>query len=242
MIASGAPNHGRAWALMPLAGMLLAPTRIYAAEQRTFADFAPTDGFGGVMTGVPVLSMGGGPTRFAHFALERAGLADGREIPQLLVLFIGTDRRPFGCLALEEAGLLAAATPERTVGGARAADFQVDETAIGNGGSRFILGAAGDVTTDTRGATGDPTIRWQLPAGGHAVLSRDGAAAGRLAMAAPVKSYATDVTAKLDNLIARIQALELAAGIRTTLDPTEHAPAIGAIKAAVLRISADVEA
>jgi len=227
--------------MMPLAGMLLAPARVYAAEQRTFADFAPTDGFGGVMTGVPVLSMGGGPTRFARFALETPGFADGRTLPQMLVLFIGTDRRPFGCLVLEEVGLLATAPPERTVGGARDAAIAVDETAIGNGGSRVIVGAHGDLTLDTRGAIDDPTIRLQLPANGVAVISRDGRADGRPAMAAPVKTYADAVTSKLNDLIARVQALELDAGLRPTLDPTEHAPTIGALKAAALRISADVE-
>ena len=244
MIPSGAPNTGRAWAAMPLSGLILTPVRVFEASGRTFASFAPSDAYAGSLAAVPVVGMGGGPSRFAHFARETPDPTTGNGRPQMAVLFLGrhSERRPFACFDVEEAGLLDGAAAEHTAGGGRSTAFGVTDTAIGNGGSRVILGEGGDVTTDTTGAT-DPTVRVQLPAAGKFRVSRAGAASGRLLLKTPTVSYLSDLRTQLQIMSAAIYALQQDVfGPDPTRTPTSIPdPASRALASAAILVSSDAE-
>lgn len=244
MILDGAPNKGRGSAATPLTGLILTPTKLYEYGGRTFADFAPSSAFAGSLRGVAVLGLGGGPTRFAHFARESPNPTTGDTRPQMIVLFVGrpTNRHPFACFDVEEAGLLDGAATEHTAGGGRSTAFGVTDTAIGNGGSRFIIGEAGDVTTDTTGAT-DPTVRVQLPAAGKFRVSRAGAASGRLLLKTPTVSYLSDLRTQLQVMSDAIYALQQDVfGPDPTRTPTSIPdPASRALASAAILVSSDAE-
>lgn len=214
---------------------LLLPSRFYAGDDgRVYCDFPAQLGYGTGLTGVPLMSTGGGFGRYVQTGQPaKTNGAEPEKLPQVLVLFVGPAKRPFAF------GQVTA------MNGTRPAEVAVedDERAVGlgvedhgavNGGAVLALTADGRVNVDLRDA-GDPTLAVQLPAGGVVRVSRDGDATGRLVLRDELVDYLSDFRAEI------LAWANLLLGATAVPVPTLSNPTTRTFGAAVLPVSPDAE-
>ena len=210
----GAPSLMNA-ATVP--GVLMTPTRYYVGtDRRVYADFPPQLGYPCGLMGVPVLGGGGVADRYAQTgrvtATDRYAPA---QMPQVVVIFIGTERRPY---AMEPVSAAATTLPITSHGWV-------------NGASSLSLTDAGHLI----GA---------LHASATFTVSRGGEADGRLTLVAELVSYLQDLTTQLNILLGRVAVCESLIPVPTpppvppVLFPN---PALYTLGAAVLPVASDAE-
>lgn len=197
-------------------GVFMAPTRYYVGgDSRVYVDFPPQLGYPGGLMGVPVLGGGGVATRYAQVGkLAATDQFTPLQLPQVVVIFIGTERRPF---ALEPVTAPATTLPLTSHGTV-------------NGGTRWEHADTGSMVA-------------ALGEAGTLTVSRGGDAAGRLTLVAELVGYLQDLTAQLDIMLGRLEVVEQAIPIPPlTIPPvTFPDPADYTLGAAVLPVASDAE-
>lgn len=198
-----------------VSAVLMSPLRYYAGpDGRVYADFPPQLGYPAGLLGVPVMGGGGAAARYAQTgrltAVDRYSTV---ELPQVLILFVGTERRP---VAMEPVSAAATALPVTSHGTV-------------NGGSTWQHDASGNMAA-------------ALGEAGTLTVSRDGDAAGRLTLVAELVGYLQDLTTQLNVMLGRLEVVESAIPIPPPIpsvtfpDPNDYT-----LGAAVLPVASDAE-
>jgi hypothetical protein len=210
----GAPSLMNA-ATVP--GVLMTPTRYYVGtDRRVYVDFPPQLGYPCGLMGVPVLGGGGVADRYAQTGRVTAtDQYTPTQLPQVVVIFIGTERRPY---AMEPVSAAATTIPITSHGWV-------------NGASSLSLTDAGNLIA-------------ALHASATFTVSRGGEADGRLTLVAELVSYLQDLTTQLNILLGRVAVCEAAIPIPTPppIPPvTFPDPADYTLGAAALPVASDAE-
>lgn len=196
-------------------GVFMVPSRYYVGgDSRVYVDFPPQLGYPGGLIGVPVLGGGGVSSRYSQVGkLTATDQFTPSQLPQVVVIFIGTERRPY---ALEPVSAAATTLP-------------IDAHGTVNGGSYWKHGPDGNMTA-------------ALGEAGIFTVSRAGDASGRLTLVAELVGYLDDLTAQLNILLGRVAVCEAAIPVPPPIpdvtfpDPTDYT-----LGAAVLPVASDAE-
>lgn len=196
-------------------GVFMVPSRYYVgADSRVYVDFPPQLGYPGGLSGVPVLGGGGVAARYAQVGkLAATDQYRPAQLPQVVIIFIGTERRPY---ALEPVSAAATTLPLESHGTV-------------NGGSRWEHAASGNMTA----GLGDA---------GTLTVSRGGESDGRLVLRDELVGYLEDLVTQLNVMLGRLAVVEAAIPIPPPIpdvtfpDPTDYT-----LGAAVLPVASDAE-
>lgn len=198
-------------------GITFTPSRYYYGQDgRVYCDIAPQPGYPAPLTAVPVYSSAGDPSRFVQAGRRvQTDPSDPSNMPQVLVLFVGTEASPV-------------AIAERSAKGA-SATLPLDSHGTVNGGSRWEHAASGNMTA----GLGDA---------GTLTVSRGGEADGRLVLRDELVGYLEDLVTQLNVMLGRLAVVEAAIPIPPPIPPvTFPDPTDYTLGAAVLPVASDAE-
>lgn len=198
-----------------VAAVMMTPSRYYAgADSRVYADFPPQLGYPGGLLGVPIMGGGGVAARYAQVGrILSVDAFASLQLPQVLVLFVGTERRPVAMEPVSAPATILPVTSHGTV----------------NGGSAWQHDASGNMTA----GLGDA---------GTLTVSRGGEADGRLVLRDELVGYLEALVAQLNIMLGRIAVVEAAIPIPPPIpsvtfpDPNDYT-----LGAAVLPVASDAE-
>lgn len=196
-------------------GVFMVPSRYYVGgNSRVYVDFPPQLGYPGGLVGVPVLGGGGVASRYAQVGkLTSTDQFRPMQLPQVVVIFIGTERRPY---ALDPVTAASTTLP-------------IESHGTVNGGTHWEHAATGNMTA-------------ALGEAGTLTVSRDGDASGRLVLRDELVGYLQALTTQLDIMLARLAVCETLIPVPPPIpsvtfpDPTDYT-----LGAAVLPVASDAE-